>query len=314
MGPAAYRFADFLARARQKYWQILPLNPTSTGHDNSPYNSFSAFAANPLLISPELLVREGLLNQEDLASVPEFPEDSVDYTKVERFKKVLFTHACEQFRHGRGDHAGYDRFCRENAGWLSDFALFVALHRKFHDRTWADWPEEIRYCRPDALDVERTELAKEIEQEQFLQFQFQWLPLRAYCSERGIRIIGDMPIYVDYDSADVWTHPELFRLDTGLRPVVVAGVPPDYFSATGQLWRNPLYAWDEHRRTGFSWWIRRLERALTFSDYVRIDHFRGLVTCWEVPAGADTAIRGQWVPAPAEELLSAVKVRFPKIR
>lgn len=315
LGPEAYRFVDFLSKTKQKYWQILPLNPTSSLHDNSPYNSFSAFAANPLLISPEFLVKDGFLNESDLAPVPAFPEGYVDYPAVEAFKDRLFTLAYGKFRNGTGDHAAYETFCRENAGWLPDYALFVALHRKYKDRAWKDWPGEIRHRRPEALEVERSELSREIDRQQFLQFiiQSQWQALRTYCAQKGIRIIGDMPIYVDYDSADVWTHPELFRLDKVLKPVVVAGVPPDYFSTTGQLWRNPLYAWEEHQKTGFSWWIRRLERSLSLVDYVRIDHFRGLVAYWEVPAGADTAINGQWVPAPAGELLSAINARFPQM-
>jgi 4-alpha-glucanotransferase len=314
-GPAAYRFADFLAKTKQKYWQILPLNPTSVMHDNSPYNSFSAFAANPLLISPEFLVKDGLLTEHDLMQFPVFAEEYVDYPQVESFKNRVFARAYETFRKGGGDHSAYEIFCKKNAWWLPDYALFVALHRKFKDRAWSDWPVEIRHRRPDALETERTELALEIGREQFLQyiFQSQWQELRTYCAQRGIRIIGDMPIYVDYDSADVWTHPELFRLDTNLKPVVVSGVPPDYFSTNGQLWRNPLYAWDEHQRTGFTWWIRRLERSLSLVDYVRIDHFRGLIAYWEVPAGADTAMNGQWVPAPAEGLLSAIKARFPEM-
>jgi 4-alpha-glucanotransferase len=244
LGPGAYRFADFLSKTKQKYWQILPLNPTSTLHDNSPYNSFSAFAANPLLISPELLVKDSLLNENDLTPVPDFPEGFVDFPAVESFKDRLFTHAYGNFRNGTGDHGAYDTFCRENAWWLPDYALFVSLHRKFKDRAWKDWPGEVRHRRPEALEAERSELSREIGREQFLQFiiQSQWQALRTSCAQKGIRIIGDMPIYVDYDSADVWTHPELFRLDKVLKPVVVAGVPPDYFSATGQLWRNLLYA------------------------------------------------------------------------
>jgi 4-alpha-glucanotransferase len=313
MGPSAYRFADFLADNLQKYWQILPLNMTSSCHDNSPYNSVSAFAANTLLISPELLVSAGLLGKSDLAGAPEFPVDQVDYSAVEKFKDRLFSLAFEQFRRGKGDQVGFATFCKGNASWLTDFALFVALHRKYDDKSWNLWPEEIRNRQPETLVQLQEELRSAIEKEQFLQFMFQsqWQALHGYCTRRGVRIIGDMPIYVDYDSADVWMHPELFRLDALLNPVVVAGVPPDYFSSTGQLWQNPLYDWDTHKKSGFAWWLQRLERTLSCTDLVRIDHFRGLVAYWEVPAGAENAIRGRWVPAPGEEFLSAVKIRFP---
>jgi 4-alpha-glucanotransferase len=313
LGPAAYVFADFLADTRQKYWQVLPLNPTSMGHDNSPYKSTSANACNTLLISPELLVTAGLLDEKDISGAPKFPEKTVDFPAVERFKATLFTRVFENFTTGKGDPAGYGIFCRDNAWWLSDFALFTALHRNYGDRPWNAWPDEIRCRHPDAIHAAQLELARDTEQVQFLQYIFhtQWQALHRYCTQKGIRIIGDMPIYVDYDSVDVWVHPELFCLDNDLEPVVVAGVPPDYFSRTGQLWRNPLYDWDAHKTTGFSWWLRRLGRALEYTDVVRIDHFRGLVAYWEVPAGAGNAINGRWVPAPAMEFLSSVKARFP---
>jgi 4-alpha-glucanotransferase len=313
LGPSAYRFADFLADNSQKYWQILPLNPTSSGHGNSPYKSISAFAASTLLISPELLVSAGLLADADLSGAPQVPQGQVDYSAVEQYKTRLFTLAYERFCKGKGDHAGCATFCRENAWWLADFSLFVALHRKFDDMPWNLWPDDIRNRRPEALDRAKRELAPATGQEQFLQFVFQsqWQALHQYCTKRGVRIIGDMPIYVDYDSADVWTHPDLFLLDAALDPVVVAGVPPDYFSTSGQLWRNPLYNWDAHKKSGFAWWLRRLERALSCTDLVRIDHFRGLVAYWEVPAGAETAIGGRWVPSPGEVFMSAVKARFP---
>jgi 4-alpha-glucanotransferase len=315
IGPSAYRFVDFLADNLQKYWQILPLNPTSSIHDNSPYNSISAFAWSPLLISPDLLVKEGLLTNQDLEPLPVFTPGFVDYSVVEMYKGELFSRAYRRFLEGNGDHAGYTTFCNDNAWWLSGFALFVALHKKFEEQPWNLWPTEIRNCEPDALEQVRDELAPHIDREQFLQFVFhtQWQALHQYCMKRGVRIIGDMPIFVDYDSADVWMNPELFRLDGSKKPVVVAGVPPDYFSKTGQLWGNPLYDWDAHRRTGFAWWLRRLERTLVYTDLVRIDHFRGLVAYWEVPAEAETAIAGRWVPAPGKEFLDAVKARFPSM-
>lgn len=312
-GPTAYRFADFLAGAHQRYWQILPLNPTSTGHDNSPYKSTSAFALNPLFISPELLVSGGLCEERDLDGAPSFPEGTVDYPAVERFKEALFDTAVTRFRAGRGDHDAYAAFCRKNEWWLSGFALFTSLHRRYQDRPWNQWPDDMRLREPDAILSAQEDLAQACEREQILQFlvQVQWDALHAYCMQRGIRIIGDMPIYVDYDSADVWMNPGLFRLDGDKNPVAVAGVPPDYFSRTGQLWNNPLYDWEAHRADNFSWWLMRLERSLALTDLVRIDHFRGLVAYWEVPAGAKDASNGRWVRAPATEFLSSVKARFP---
>jgi 4-alpha-glucanotransferase len=315
LGPGAYRFADFLADTKQKYWQILPLNPTSSGHDNSPYMSTSAFACNTLLISPEMLAGSGLLDGGDMSDAPSFPDGVVDFFLVEQYKNALFSRAYERFRKTNPETGVYDAFCRENGWWLPDFALFTTLHRNMHGRVWSEWPDDIRYRNPETLASLRQELAQEIGREQFLQYMFhvQWQALHTYCTKRGVHIIGDMPIYVDYDSADVWSHPELFRLDATGKPVVVAGVPPDYFSKTGQLWQNPLYDWDMHRKTGFAWWIRRLERALAYADVVRIDHFRGLVAYWEVPAGAENAIGGKWVPAPGEEFMAAVKGRFPEM-
>lgn len=315
LGPGAYRFADFLADTKQKYWQILPLNPTSSGHDNSPYMSTSAFACNPLLISPEMLAGSGLLDGGDMSDAPSFPDGIVDFFLVEQYKNALFSRAYERFRKTKQETGVYDAFCRENGWWLPDFALFTTLHRNMHGRVWSEWPDDIRCRKPETLASLRQELAQEIGREQFLQYMFhvQWQALHTYCTKRGVHIIGDMPIYVDYDSADVWSHPELFRLDATGKPVVVAGVPPDYFSKTGQLWQNPLYDWDMHRKTGFAWWIRRLERALAYADLVRIDHFRGLVAYWEVPAGAENAIGGKWVPAPGEEFMAAVKGRFPEM-
>jgi 4-alpha-glucanotransferase len=315
LGPAAYRFVDFLAESHQKYWQILPLNPTSSAHGSSPYKSTSANAANILLISPDLLVSSGLLDESDLSDTPRFPEKSVDFPSVERYKNALLTLAFENFQGGRGDHRGYVSFCDDNRGWLEDFSLFTAIHRKFGGAPWSAWPEDIRRRKPESIAALQQEMVNEIGQEQFLQYIFhiQWLALHEYCTKQGIQIIGDMPIYVDYDSADVWTWPQLFRLDADLTPLVVAGVPPDYFSRTGQLWRNPLYNWEVHRHTGFAWWLSRLERALSYTDLVRIDHFRGLVAYWEVPAGAVNAIGGRWVPAPGEELMGVVRARFPHL-
>jgi 4-alpha-glucanotransferase len=311
---------DFLSDAHQRYWQILPINPTSREYDNSPYHSISAFAFNTNLISPECLVTDGLLDRSDIGTVPEFPAGTVDYEAVIRYKEQLFSSAYERFRKdlinpGRSDpgntHDAYDAFCKKNSWWLEDFALFTSLKRHYRGRAWNRWPEDVKYRRKAALDAMRDGLKDTIGQEKFLQYIFhsQYRALKNYCTQKGVQLIGDLPIYVTYDSVDLWTHPELFRLDENLEPLVVAGVPPDYFSRTGQLWKNPLYCWEEHERSGFSWWIQRIEHNLSLFDYTRIDHFRGLVAYWEVPADAKDAISGRWVPAPGERLLSLIKKR-----
>jgi 4-alpha-glucanotransferase len=312
LGPGAFRFADFLEATGQKYWQILPLNPTDPAYDDNPYHSISAFANNPLLISPELMAEDGFVDASDIGAPETFPEHSVDFARVIPLKERIFTRAYERFAQ-QDDRRDFERFCRENAWWLDDFCLFAAIRSNRDGLPWNQWPEDLKQRKPDALETEREHLHERIEKIQFLQFVFmlQWQKLRKYCRDRGIHFIGDIPIYVDYDSADVWQHPEFFKLDRDLNPMVMAGVPPDYFSATGQLWHNPVYDWESLQKSGFSWWCRRMERNLALVDYVRIDHFRGLVACWEVPAGSDTAMDGKWVAAPAEELLHTFVRKFP---
>ena len=312
LGPSAYQFVDFLSDAKQTYWQILPFHPTSPEYDNSPYHSRSAFAFNTNLISPEGLVQDGFLHETDIAGFPEFPPDIVDFDAVTRFKEQLFFLAYNRFRRNQNDRSGYDLFCRNHSWWLEDYALFTSLHYYYKGRVWSTWPDRVKYRDPSTLDLIRTELKEQIQLEKFLQYLFhtQWQALKNYCIKKGVRLIGDIPIYVNFDSADVWTHPELFRLNDQHNPLVVAGVPPDYFSSLGQLWKNPLYCWEEHEQTGFSWWIQRIEHNLSLVDYARIDHFRGLVAYWEVPADAADAIHGKWVPAPGEKLLTLLKNRF----
>jgi 4-alpha-glucanotransferase len=312
MGPSAYRFVDFLAESSQRYWQMLPLNPTDPTHYSSPYHSFSAFACNPLLISPEALMEEGLLDRSALESPPPFPRGKVDYGAVIQYKQRLFGQAYARFVGEKGDHE-YARFCLENAGWLDDFALFMALKSHLGGKAWSEWPPEIRDRESSALDSARHELGDRIEREKFLQYLFarQWVRLKGYCQRRSVQVIGDIPIYVNYDSVDLWVHPELFKLDEDKRPYVVAGVPPDYFSETGQLWGNPLYRWDVLKETGYAWWVQRVARTLELFDFVRIDHFRGLVAYWEVPATERTAVRGRWIEAPALDFLNHLTKRFP---
>ncbi len=311
LGPASYAFADFLAAAKQKYWQILPVNPTDSVFDNSPYHSYSAFAANPLLISLELLIQEGLLMPKDLESLPDFPEERVDFDGIILSRKKNFDVAYERFKK-TGEMEDFEKFCAENAFWLEEHALFAALKSRFRNKVWSEWPSGIRDRESGALRILRSELHEEIAKAKFLQHVFyrQWNRLRDYCNRKGVLILGDIPIYVVHDSVDVWAHPELFKLGPNREPFVVAGVPPDYFSKTGQLWGNPLYRWDELKRTGYGWWIQRLERNLKLFDVVRIDHFRGFVGYWEVPSGETTAVNGTWVKAEAMDFFGRLNQRF----
>ena len=313
LGPGAYKFADFLVEAKQSLWQILPLNPIDPASGNSPYQSPSAFAGNPLLISPELMVKDGWLGEADLQSHPEFKQGWVDYGAVIAYKQRLFDAAYARFK-GKGRHYEYERFRSENAYWLDHHALFKAL-KGYFGKAWIEWPHDIRDRKPKALQPLKKKLHREIEAEKFLQYLFyqQWLGLKDYCNQRGIQIFGDIPIYVIHDSADVWANPELFNLDDGGYPAAVAGVPPDYFSDTGQLWGNPLYHWSRLRETGYTWWINRIAHNAKYLDLIRVDHFRGLVGYWEVPAGEANAINGRWVEAPAEDFFNTLLKRFPRL-
>ena len=282
MGPGAYTFADFLSHTKQRFWQILPLNPTDPVYGNSPYHSISAFANSLLLISPERMVEDGLLSRGDLEPTPVFPQRRVDFCQVISYKEKLFNRAYERFK--EKENSDYEQFSSDNAHWLDDFALFIALQTRFQGQIWSDWPKEIRDRQPEALHNVKEHLKERIKREKFLQYVFfkQWFSLKEYCNQRDIQIFGDMPIYVDYDSVDVWTAPEMFKLNESKRPLCVAGVPPDYFSETGQLWGNPVYKWDVLKEKRYDWWMRRIKHNLRLFDMVRIDHFRGLVAYWEV--------------------------------
>ena len=312
MGPWAYQFVDFLSRCKQSLWQILPLNPTDLIHNDSPYSSISAFACNPLLISPELLVQDDLLLKSDLESAPLFPSGKVDYRAVHHSKNILLERAFERFKEKR-QHPEYEEFCAEQSGWLDDFALFMALKLKFSGQVWSDWPRGLRDRQSGALRAAQKELSSRIDREKFGQYLFfrQWSSLKKYGHERGVQIIGDIPIYVDHDSADVWVHPELFKLDESKKPYVVAGVPPDYFSKTGQRWGNPIYRWDILKEEGYPWWTQRIAHNATLFDFVRIDHFRGLVACWEIPATEETAVNGKWIEAQALDFFSHLLKKVP---
>ncbi|MDY7031151.1 MAG: 4-alpha-glucanotransferase [Thermodesulfobacteriota bacterium] len=312
LGPQAFRFVDFLVDAKQSFWQILPLNPIEPAYGSSPYHSISAFACSSLFISPELLLQDGLLNDEDIMSYPVFSYDRIDYAAVISSKRELFFMAYQNFKK-RTEKYDYRKFCQENSVWLDDYSLFAALKSHYNGKTWSDWPPELRDRENEALESAATEFHDRIDFEKFLQYIFftQWFSLKQYCGERGIQIIGDMPIYVQYDSVDLWTHPEVFKLNEAKKPYAVAGVPPDYFSKTGQLWGNPLYRWDVLKDTGYRWWVQRTKHALKLFDMVRIDHFRGLVGYWEIPAGEKTAMNGKWIEAPAEDFLMTLLRKFP---
>jgi 4-alpha-glucanotransferase len=311
LGPGAYQFADFLARAGQHYWQVLPLTPPSPGECNSPYSCASAFAGNTLLISSELLVDDGYINQDDIAYPKISRLDQVDYEKAYSFKSAVIEAAYNLFIN-RHDKADFERFCIENSYWLDDYSFYNALKANFGPISWADWPTEIRDRIPDAVGKYRARLNREIEKEKFAQYLFfkQWMALKRYCNERNIQIVGDLPIYLSGQSADVWSHPEIFKLNKDKRPLFVAGVPPDYFSKTGQLWGNPVYNWDKLTQTGYDWWLRRIERNLRLFDILRIDHFRGLAAYWEIPAGERTAINGKWVNVPGLDFFNKLQERY----
>jgi 4-alpha-glucanotransferase len=313
LGPAAYAWVDALAQAKQSWWQILPLGPTGFG--DSPYQSYSAFAGNPLLISPERLRDDGLIDASDLAG-PQFPAERVDFPAVIAFKDRLLGRAWENFQRGRaGQLRGtFEVFLHQHQSWLPEYALFMAI-RDAQGKSWQYWPHDLRTRQGHALDTARHELAASVGLYQFRQFLFfrQWHDLRGHARAKGVGIIGDMPIFVAADSADVWANLNQFLLDGECRPRCVAGVPPDYFSATGQLWGNPLYDWPAMERTGFAWWLARFRALFELVDVVRLDHFRGFEAYWEVPAGRPDAIVGRWVQAPGEALLATVERTFGRL-
>lgn len=312
LGPSAYRFADLLAEARQSYWQVLPLCPTATVYGNSPYSSISTFAGNTLLVSPEMLLQDGLITQAHIDPTPQFNDDRCDYDLVTAYKTRILDAAYESFLGSGKDRNAFSAFCEANKSWLDTFSLFVVIKGLMGGRGWNEWPWGLRDRAPDELARIRSEHATEIDKASFSQYLFfsQWRSLKDYCNRRGIQIIGDIPIYVSYDSADAWAHPGIFKLDGEKRPTVVAGVPPDYFSATGQLWGNPVYNWDVLKDSGYGWWIERLHHILTLYNVVRVDHFRGLVAYWEVPASEKTAVNGQWAEVPTDDFFNHLFRRF----
>lgn len=309
LGPEAYRWVDFLASAGVKLWQILPLGPT--GYGDSPYQCFSAFAGNPYLVSPDILLRDGLLLQEDLADMPDWDPSQVDFGGIYRWKPALLDRAFARYEQMAPQHLRNEfvAFCAANSAWLDDYALFMALKEANSGHAWVEWDEPLRRRESSALGKARRAHAAAITRQAFRQFLFfrQWLALKEYANDRGIKIIGDVPIFVAFDSSDAWSHPDLFYLDTRGHLLVQAGVPPDYFSPTGQLWGNPLYRWDVHQARRYTWWIERFRATLAQMDIVRLDHFRGFAGYWEVPGEAETAEHGRWVPGPGIDFLRALK-------
>ena len=312
LGPEAFRFADFLEETHQSFWQVLPITPTATHFGNSPYAGPSAFAGNTLLVSPDRLVEEGLLEAADLAVLSGSPVEKVDYDRVARAKAWLLRAVVERHGEGLSKDEGFKAFCRAETDWLDDHALFTAVKEALPDGTWSDWEPGLRDREERPLEAWRDRLAGPVEREKLLQYLFfrQWTDLRRYCGGKGIGLVGDMPIYVNDDSSDVWAHPGNFRLDAGKRPAVVAGVPPDYFSETGQRWGNPVYDWGALKETGYAWWVRRVDHALRLFGRFRLDHFRGFVAYWEIPSEERTAVRGRWVEGPGLDLFRTFERRF----
>lgn len=308
LGQAAYQFVDFLASAGQTAWQILPLGPT--GYGDSPYQPFSAFAGNPLLIDPRQLAEDGLLSEDDLTPPSSIAEDRVHYGEVIGFKQAVLR--CAHRGLGSASDAlrhEFAAFRHAEQAWLDDYGLFMALKQRQNWASWVEWPRDLVQRQPEALAYWQRELGHEIEYHALAQFLFerQWQRLHHYAQRQGVQIIGDLPIFVGHDSADVWANQQLFQLDEAGQPTVVAGVPPDYFSPTGQRWGNPLYRWEMLAQSGYDWWVQRLERALAQVDLVRIDHFRGLVAYWQVPGDEPTAINGTWVPGPGRAFFDAMR-------
>ena len=314
LGPAAYRWLDWLAGSGCKLWQVLPLGPT--GYGDSPYQCFSAFAGNPYLISVDFLLEQGLLTQDDLSDMPSWDDQRVDFGELYRWKPALLGKAFSRFSSNPSSlHAEFDSFRTENASWLDAYALFMAIKEAQGGGPWEGWPAALRLRETAALGEVRKSLADLVLRFSFYQFLFfrQWYALKTYANERGIKIIGDIPLFVAYDSSDAWAHPDLFYLDETGKPTVVAGVPPDYFSPTGQLWGNPLYRWETHKADDYRWWLERIRATLKLVDIVRIDHFRGFAGYWEIPAGNPTAETGRWVPGPGADFFNVMQASLSSL-
>ena len=312
LGKAAFDFIDFLSSAGQQYWQILPLGPT--GCADSPYQCFSAHAGNPNLIDLEQLVRDRLLQHQDLVNCPVLSADRVDFEAVQQARQPLLKKAYLQFRDKAGEleKLAYHNFLREQSKWLNDYALFRAIKAYLDQKPWYQWEKSLKTRNPEALKAMQSSLLEETDFHKFQQYVFfrQWMAVKEYAHRRKVKIIGDIPLYVALDSADAWANPSIFEFDENLDPIRVGGVPPDYFSETGQLWGNPLFRWDKLKETGYQWWIDRIGSSLLLYDIIRIDHFRGFAAYWAVPYGEKTAINGSWIPCPGSDFFNVLKERF----
>jgi len=315
LGKEAYRWVDFLEKSGTALWQVLPLNPT--GYGDSPYQGLSAFAGNPLFIDPDNLKELDLVKARDIASLPAFPLRKVAFNKVRRWKRKMLELAYANFKQG-ADTAltgEFEKFKQENTYWLEDFSIFMALREQYKLVSWRDWPDAYRMRDPQALLDFEEEHAREIEMQAFFQFLFfrQWYALKQYANERGVQIVGDIPIFMGFDSADVWAFPHLFMLDADRHPTFVAGVPPDFFSKTGQLWGNPVYDWEENRKEGYAWWLNRVAATLNPVDIIRLDHFRGFAGYFKIPAWSKTAEVGEWVDGPRSHLFDAIQAELGEL-
>ena len=317
LGPEAYKFADFMLQSGFTYWQILPLNPVEGKSGYSPYSGLSAFAGNPLLISPTLLYDEGYLTQDDIIHQEKFSKDKVDFEDVIPLKVEMLDKAFQSFETDPTHRqAGiFRKFCQENEGWLENYAEYMAIKNHFERQPWYEWPDPVRDREKHTMKKLRKKLRNMIQKEKFLQFVFfqQWETLKQYCKDRGIRFFGDIPFYVGYDSADVWAHPEIFKLNKDKSMKCVAGVPPDYFSETGQLWGMPIFDWKKLRKNNYRWWMQRLSHNLEMFDLIRLDHFRAFSAYWEVPAEETTAIPGKWKKGPGKRFFRKLSKRYPKL-
>jgi 4-alpha-glucanotransferase len=315
LGSEAYRFADILRENGQSYWQILPFNPVDRGYGWSPYSSVSAFAGNTIFISPDLLVREGLLNADNLKKATFSESSESDFRRALDFRNLISDEVFTNFfcRNRPFQHSEFEKFCEQQSSWLDDYAMFIILKRENGNAPWIKWPAKYRNRSKKAMEELSEKYASDLRREKLMQYLFdkQWLELKRYCNGKGIKLIGDISFYVNYDSADVWAHPEFFKLDPRKIPLTVSGVPPDYFSETGQLWNMPVYDWNSLKKDGYSWWMRRIRRNLELSDVVRFDHFRAFSEYWEVPFGEKTAVNGQWTPGPGHDFFRSVEKEYP---
>ena len=315
LGPAAYHFLDFLKASGHSYWQLLPLNSTDSIYHHSPYSSHSAFAGNQWLISPQLMESEGYINLDDFPLPAGFDPEHVNFEAVEAYKSSLFVAAFNNFVPAGKAGEAFHSFCRKHQNWLDTYTLYTCLRKKFDNQPWSDWPVPLRDRDPEALEAARKELALNIQEQKFIQFLFftQWERLHNQARQEGIRLFGDVPFYINHDSADCWENPNYFKLDSRKKPTHISGVPPDLFSDTGQLWGTPVYHWKNLKEGGYDWWISRLRQNLLLFDLVRLDHFRAFSAYWEVPAAEQTAINGSWITTPGKKFFEKVQSEFPQM-